>query len=166
MRTAGWWERNRLVIILGAEIIIGMGSWGVHGSVFRRMVGRLLSSCMLGRVLGRLLALTTLHLGLLQQSSLLGQSSAFLAILDLVLSDKRLGRVAEDGLVLAKLADLNVFRVWWMMQVSILLLDFPLASCQSVDAGCRSSGLLGRCVVGLSPCRGRLRSRLCRLAVS
>lgn len=89
---------------------------------------------MLGRVLGRLLALATLHLGLLQQSSLLGQSSAFLAILDLVLSDQRLGRVAEDGLVLAKLADPNVFWVWWMMQVGVLLLDFPLASCQRVDA--------------------------------
>lgn len=107
----------------------------IHGRpVVSLVIGCVLSRCVLAGVLGRFLALTTLHLGLLEQSLLLRQSFPLLAILDLVLANESLGRVPKDALVLAEFADPDVLEAGRVVKVGILLLDFALTRGQSIDA--------------------------------
>lgn len=105
---------------------------------------------MLAGVLSRFLALTALHLGLLEQPLLLRQSFPFLAVLDLVLANESLGRVPKDALVLAELADPDVLDAGRVVKVGILLLDLALARGQSVEATWRPL-LLSPCGCRLSP---------------
>ena len=81
---------------------------------------------------GRLLTLSTLHLGLLQQSSLLGQPLLLAAILNLVLPDQRFRRPSKDALVFAEFTYPNVLQRKWVVQVRILLLNLALSCCQCV----------------------------------
>ena len=129
---------------------------------------------------GRLLTLSTLHLGLLQQSSLLGQPLLLAAILNLVLPDQRFRRPSKDALVFAEFTYPNVLQRKWVVQVRILLLNLELPCCQCVytpgeplllstgSGNIGSGGDLGpsRCVcfavwTGLSSVGGKSWSGLC-----
>jgi hypothetical protein len=106
------------------------------------------------RLLVGLLALATLHPGLLQQPSLLRQTPAFLPIFDLVLLNKSQWWSTEDILILAELADPRGIR--GVVEVLILLFDPTFASSVSVELRGATARLLGRrCLLVRRPTRGR-----------
>jgi hypothetical protein len=99
-------------------------------------------------------AFTTLHPGLLQQSSLLGQTLAFLPIFDLVLPNESHWWSAENVLVLAKLADPR--RIRGIVKVLVLLFDPTFASSVGVELRGATAWLSWRrCLVVWRPTRGR-----------
>ena len=103
---------------------------------------------MLGHVLRGFLVLPSLHLRFLEKPFLFNEAPAFLAVLDFILPNESLRWMSKDSFIFAELADPNVFRVWGMMQVCMLLLDLPLPGRQRVDSPGRASGFLARYIGG------------------
>lgn len=98
--------------------------------------------------LGILLILATSHLGLLEQSLLLGLALPLMTVLDLILPDQRFRRTAKDAFVLAKLADPDVIQARRVVEICVLLLDSALTCGQGVDLSWRTL-LLAGCGLGL-----------------
>lgn len=83
-------------------------------------------AAILTRRLAALLGLAALGFGLLQQTLPLLLLSAELLVLDLILPNESHGRLAEDPLVLAELADPEVFRLGWIVSQLVLGVATPV----------------------------------------
>lgn len=164
-RRQRWFERcrwgtrswNRFLVILVIVIFMAAANGGM---VDRRVViSRLICTILIRiprRVLSGFPVFPSLHLGFFKQPLLLRQSLPFFAILDLVLSNQGLGRATKNTLVLAKLANPNIFNARGMVKVGILLLYLTLTRSQCIDTTRRPFllptriGLFSaRCVMGL-----------------
>ena len=85
-----WASSYRFVVIIVVVLVLWIQRTFIVASVIatrRRVLVVLSIICVVLCLLARLLALATLHSGLLQQASLLCQTLALLPVLDLVLPD-------------------------------------------------------------------------------
>lgn len=103
-------------LIVRTPVIVAR--WRIRS--IRSVVGVVLS------FLADLFALSSFHPSFFQQSTLLGQTLAFLTILDLILPNESYWRRAKDVLVLTELA--NPRRIGWIVEVLVFLFDSTFAS--------------------------------------
>ena len=98
----------------------------------RRTIVAGLSRGILCCIFGGFFILPPLHFSLLEQSLFLRQSLPLLAILDLILPNQSLWWTTNDTLILAKLANPEIFNARRVVKIGILLLDFSLACSQRI----------------------------------
>ena len=120
-------SRGIVIIVVVVVVLLTIQRFVLWSSIVVAR-GVLLRLSVVGIVLcllARLLALASLHPGLLQQPPLLCQTFALLPVLDLILPDQSHGRMAKYVLVFAEFAYPRL--TWRVVEVGVLLLNATLA---------------------------------------